>query len=64
MMMGQSPQFSKTDLRRGRLTAKAKPPEPASVKREIATGSAEQLLLFGEVDAASTPQPARAAIAG
>ena len=47
-MPGKTPQFSKTDLRRGLFTAKARPPEPALLARESATGKLEQALLFGE----------------
>ena len=47
-MPGKTPQFSKTDLRRGLFTAKARPPEPALPARESATGKLEQALLFGE----------------
>ena len=54
-MPGEKPQFSKTDLRRGLLTAKARPPERAQPARENATGELEQALLFGEDDPARTP---------
>ena len=50
-MPGEKPQFSKTDLRRGLLTGKARAPEPAQPAqpaREDATGKLEQALLFGE----------------
>ena len=47
-MARETPQFSKTDLRRGLFTAKARAPEPLLPAREIATGKLEQALLFGE----------------
>ena len=47
-MPGEKPQFSKTDLRRGLFTAKARPPEQVVPVRESATGKLEQALLFGE----------------
>ena len=45
-MAGKKPPLSNTDLRRGLFTAGARAAAP--VQREGATGSEEQLLLFGE----------------
>ena len=47
-MAGKKPPLSNTDLRRGLFTAGSRAVEPVPVKREGATGSEEQLLLFGE----------------
>ena len=60
-MAGKKPHLSNTDLRRGLFTAGPRAAAPLSAKRESATGSEEQMLLFGEAAPAPHPIPAAAA---
>ena len=53
-MSSKSRHLSKTDLRRGLFTKGEKVIDSQPVKGEIATGTDEQMLLFGEV-ATATP---------
>ena len=59
-MAGETPNLSKTDLRRGLFTASPRAAASAPAKRESATGSEEQLLLFGEAAPAPDPRLNRA----
>ena len=56
-MAGKKPHLSNTDLRRGLFTTGPRAAGPVSLPRESATGSEEQILLFGEAAPAAKTEP-------